>query len=143
MNLKILTPIVMGLWFFVFTPLAGGHPAPQRVTHKTRPSSPSVARCVSKDVRQDEIAEYGINGARNVTVGEKLKELKASCDGTGILRGRRGVPKGRTEIRFFRKTCNAYPVPNYLELQAEERRNLETLKSKYTVIVIGCDPRIP
>jgi len=99
--------------------------------------SPTLAACLPPDVKADEIAVYGFNGARNVTIAEKLKELKGHCHNGRIV----GLDK--KEIRFFRVTCWGNAPSDYQEIQAEERRKLEVLKAKYRVIVIGCEPRIP
>jgi hypothetical protein len=72
-----------------------------------------------------------------VTVGQKLKELNARC-----VKGRI-MGSNNKEIRFFRIACWGIPPPDYQEMQAEQKRKLAALKAKYTVIVIGCDPRIP
>jgi hypothetical protein len=94
-----------------------------------------LAACLPSNVHLDQIAVY--SRPRNVTVGEKLKKLKARCSKGRI------VGSDSKEIRFFRVACWGFPPPDYEERQAEQKRELEELKAKYTVIVIGCDPRIP
>ena len=94
-----------------------------------------LAVCLPADTSLDQIATY--SPKRNVTVGEKLIELNARC-----VRGR-VVGANNKEIRFFRNACWGIPPPDYLEIQAEQKRKLAQLKKKYTVIVISCDPRIP
>jgi hypothetical protein len=64
--------------------------------------------CLPKDIRNDEVVSYGVNGKQNVTVEKKLGDLKTRC--------RRGslAPKGARlpgtlawlEINFY------YGVPN-------------------------------
>jgi len=94
-----------------------------------------LAPCLPADTSLDQIATY--SPKRNVTVGEKLIELNARC-----VRGR-VVGSNNKEIRFFHNACWGIPPPDYLEIQAEQKRKLAQLKKKYTVIVISCDPRIP
>lgn len=100
---------------------------------KQRP--PKFASCLPSDVKADEVAVY--DRRKNITIAENLKSLKARCS-KGRLLGR-----DNKEIKFFRLMCFGYPPPNYLEIQAEQRRKLSELKAKYTVVTIGCDSRIP
>ena len=109
----------------------------QRSRHKpVHKLSPNLAACMPKDVKLDEIAVYGYNGKPNVTVAERIKELRGRCS-NGLLAG-----PDKKEIRFFHVTCWGNPPSNYRDLMAEEQRKLEMLKAKYTVIIIRCDPGI-
>jgi hypothetical protein len=100
-------------------------------------AQPKAFACLPSDVQADEVVEYGVNGKRNITVSEKLRQLRATCR-RGRLLGRDGK-----QIRFFRFQCWGNPPPDYLEIQAEQSRQLKKLKLRYTVITINCDPRIP
>ena len=93
--------------------------------------------CLPDGIAATDVVEYGTSPKKNVTVAGKLTKLKAQCKGTQLF------DRNMKEIRFFKKTCWGHPPPNYQELKAEERRNLELLQSRYLVIVIECDPRIP
>ena len=106
-------------------------------TQKRRPSLGRFAKCFPPEISPRQVAVYGGPGKRNVTVEGVLTKLKARCSKDRLLDSR------KKEIRFFKKTCWGYPPPNYLELQAEESRQLTLLKASYTVVVIECDPRIP
>ena len=97
--------------------------------------SAKLAPCLSADIRLDEVAEY--RRPKRFTVADKLNGLNARC------RRDRLVGKHNQEIKFFRLQCFGVPPPNYDELQAEQRRMLSDLRSKYIVIVIACDPRLP
>lgn len=128
--------ILLGVVLMLSTNLAGSEIAQgQRRRQPIDKQSAKLAPCLHPDVRLGEVASYRRPG--NVTVAEKLKKLNARC-----RKGRMTGP-GNKEIRFFRMECWGYPPPDYQEIQAEQKRKLEELKAKYTVIVIGCDPRIP
>lgn len=114
---------------------AGGTFAQRRGRHKrVHKSSQLLVDCLPPNVKASEIAVYGYNGKRNISVAEKIKELKGRCY-NGLI-----VGPDNEEIRFFRVTCWGNPPSDYQIVQAEERRKLEMLKAKYTVIVIRCDP---
>ena len=72
----------------------------------------------------------------NLTVEEKLNELKAHCEGAKLVDS-----KGR-EIRFFKLACYGNPPSDYEELRQRELEELEKLQKKYCVIVMECDPRV-
>ncbi len=81
----------------------------------------------------------GINSAdkvtASVTVEQKLVELKARC--------RRGklVDRSGKEIRFYRLAgCWGNPPADYREILERQRRELEKLKKRYTVIELTCNP---
>jgi hypothetical protein len=81
----------------------------------------------------------GINSADKVTaaitVKQRLVELKARC--------RRGklVDRSGREIRFYRLAgCWGNPPPDYREILERQRRELERLKKRYTVIELTCNP---
>jgi hypothetical protein len=93
--------------------------------------------CLPAGIAASDVVEYRSNCKKNVTVASKLTKLNAQCKGTQLF------DRNKKEIRFFKKTCWGHPPPNYQELKTEERRNLELLQSRYVVIVIECDPRIP
>jgi len=106
-------------------------------TQKRPPRSGRLQGCLPPDISPGQVAVFGGPGKKNVTVLGVLTKLKARCSKGRLL------DSGKREIRFFKKTCWGHPPPNYLELQAEESRQLAQLKANYTVVVIGCDPRIP
>jgi hypothetical protein len=71
----------------------------------------------------------------SVTVRQQLSKLKARCR-RGKLVDRRGK-----EIRFYRLAgCWGNPPADYLEILEGQRRELEELKKKYTVIELTCQP---
>lgn len=86
------------------------------------------------DVVSAEVARPG-EPARKVLVRDKLKALGARC-----RRGKLVDARGR-EIRFFRlQGCWGNPPPDYLEILERQRKELETLKKRYTVIEMTCNP---
>ena len=96
-------------------------------------NSPRAAKfgCLSREVRLDETVSYG-KGNRQVTVEQKLVEMKARCRNGKLIDAR------RREIRFFRPSCWGNPPPDYLEIQKRENEELAKLKRRYTVIVFEC-----
>ncbi len=71
----------------------------------------------------------------SVTVRQRLIELKAHC-----RRGKLFDRSGK-EIRFYRLAgCWGNPPPGYREILERQRRELEKLKKRYTVIELTCNP---
>jgi hypothetical protein len=73
---------------------------------------------------------------KNLTVRDKLIELKAKCE-RGKLVGDR-----RREIRFFRLECWGNAPADYKERQQQQQAELKKLEKKYTVVLMGCDLRM-
>lgn len=75
----------------------------------------------------------------NITIKEKLRQLKARCKRGKLVDGR-----GR-EIRFYRLVgCWGNPPDDYQEQLARQSQELQRLKKKYTIVEIPCpqmDPR--
>jgi hypothetical protein len=77
----------------------------------------------------------GSREIRKTTVEQKLKELKARCS-KGKL-----VDASNTEIRFYKLTgCWGHPSPDDLEVLERQNRELATLKKRYRVIEMTCNP---
>jgi hypothetical protein len=98
------------------------------------PSPVKDFSCLPEGVRADEVVSYNVKGKSNLTVKQKLTELKARC-----RKGKLVDAKGR-EIRFFRTSCWGNPPEDYLEIQKRENEELAELKKHHTVIVFGCNP---
>lgn len=98
--------------------------------------------CLPDGIKSEDVvsAPLGLPGKRRmgmktVTVGDKLKQLGARC-----RRGKLVDAQGK-EIRFYHlQGCWGNPPPDYLEILARQRRELETLKKRYTVIEMTCNP---
>jgi len=70
-----------------------------------------------------------------LTVEGKLIDLQARCD-HGQL-----VDVDGKEIRFYRVIgCWGNPPADYRELLEQQRRELDALKARYTVIEMTCSP---
>lgn len=102
------------------------------------------APCLPKGTALEEVVSIakkpaGQAATRNVTVREKLRQLKARCK-----RGKLVDASGR-EIRFYRLVgCWGNPPDDYQEQLARQTLELQRLKKKYTVVEIPCplmDPR--
>ena len=95
--------------------------------------------CLPKGYRSTDVVSYrhkSKGGEGNLTIEDKLVELKAHCREGKLVDG-----KGR-EIRFFKIACFGNPPSDYEELRQKELEELEKLQKQYCVIVMECDPRI-
>lgn len=98
--------------------------------------------CLPPDIKEDSVVSLrtitspnGKQTSKRITVGEKLAELKAKCI-CGKL-----VDSKRTEIRFYElHGCWGNPPEDYLEIMDQQRKDLASLKKKYTVIEMTCNP---
>ena len=102
-------------------------------------------KCLPKNIRLDSIVSFktstSADGKKHVealTVKQVLKTLKARCI-RGELKDRRGK-----SIRFYQlHGCWGNPPPDYLEIMEKQRKELEDLKKKYTVIEMTCSSGSP
>jgi hypothetical protein len=75
---------------------------------------------------------------RNLTIKEKLRQLKAHCK-KGKL-----VDRAGREIRFYRLIgCWGNPPEDYQEQLTRQNLEVQRLKKKYTVVEISCGPIDP
>ena len=75
------------------------------------------------------------NVVKKTTVAQKLTELKARCK-----KGKLVDASGR-EICFFRMAgCRGNPPSDYQEVLAQQDKQLEKLRKRYTVIEMTCNP---
>ncbi len=71
---------------------------------------------------------------KQVTVGQTLKKIKAKC-----LKGKL-VDVKRKEIRFYTLTgCWGNPPEGYLEILANQQKEIADLKKRFKVIEITCN----
>ena len=92
--------------------------------------------CLPDDIKLKDVVTYGIREGRDVTVRDKLVSIKAKCE-DGKL-----VDEAHKEVRFFRLQCWGNPPADYQERQQRQQEELKELEKKYTVIVMGCNPRL-
>src|SRR5438132_3017926 len=92
--------------------------------------------CLPKGTRLEDVVSHR-RGGKNLTVADKLAEIKARC------RNGKLVDSRRREIRFFHISCWGNPPPDYREIQQREGEELAKLKARYTVIIFGCNPLMP
>lgn len=105
-------------------------------------SIPALAQsypCIQKDVKPGDIVsakpKAGGNGIEKASVKQTLKKMKARC-----IKGKLIGSKGK-EIRFFRlQGCWGNPPEDYLEIMANQERELAELRKKYAVIEMTCNP---
>lgn len=107
-------------------------------TAKKKQMNDSLSDCLPKDVKSTDIVSFSLDSkVKNTTVKDELTRLKAKC-ANGKL-----VDANGKEIRFFRPSCWGNPPADAQEISERERKELEELKEKYTVIVFRCNPMIP
>lgn len=95
--------------------------------------------CLPEELKSTDIVSYARKGAgpdEDITVADKLIELKAGCK-RGALVDRKGK-----KIKFFKLACYGNPPSDYEEIRQKESEELEKLQKSYTVIVVECDPHI-
>lgn len=106
-------------------------------TAKKKQKNDSLAACLPKDVMLIDIVSYSFDPkVKHTTVKDELIRLKAKCVGGKLI-----DTEGK-EIRFFRPSCWGNAPANVQEIKERERKELEELKEKYTVIVFNCNPMI-
>ena len=72
---------------------------------------------------------------KKMTVQEKLRELNAHCRNGKLVDG-----AGR-EIYFYQLTgCWGMPPPDHDEILQKQAEELDTLRKRYTVIEMTCNP---
>lgn len=71
------------------------------------------------------------------TLGQLLQSKGAYCTESGLLVS----ASGEAIAIYQRQACWGSPPPNYLQLQADERRMIQELQSSYDLVVIPCPPR--
>jgi hypothetical protein len=99
-------------------------------------------KCLPSDVKEDDVASFrtvtsktGEARREKVMVKQTLKKIRAGC-----LRGKLVDGKGR-EIRFyFLQGCWGNPPEDYLEILDRQKKEIERLKKRYTVIEMTCNP---
>lgn len=107
--------------------------------------SKGYVACLPADIRLEEVISgpqpksTTTSAVKLVTVGDTLVRLKARCKKGKLIAG-----NGR-EIRFYRLIgCWGNPPADYQEQLAQQTREIQGLRKKYTVVEIPCpllDPR--
>ena len=90
--------------------------------------------CLTDTVKLDDIVTYGLKTRRNITVKDKLVELRAHCKNNKLVDG------NNKEIRFYKMPCWGNPPADYEEIQRKEQNDLRKLQQRYTVVLMGCNP---
>jgi hypothetical protein len=99
-------------------------------------------KCLPVGIKPDDVVSTqrtrsaaGGDAVKKITVLDTLAELKASCQDGRLFDG-----NGR-EIRFYQlKGCWGNPPADYQEILAAQRKELDALKAKYTVVEMTCNP---
>ena len=111
---------------------------------QTEGTASPLADCLPSGVKLNHVVEVITAGlkdgqpviARQITVEEKLTELKAICSSEAKLVDGQG-----REIVFYSLIgCWGHPPPDYEELLQKQRSELERLRQQFTVIEMTCNP---
>lgn len=103
------------------------------------PAKQSFRKCLPPGITASDVVSARLvrsaNKIEKITVEQTLLELKAECKAGRIVDS-----KGK-QIRFFRLNgCWGNPPADYQEILAEQDKQLEKLKKRYTVIEMTCNP---
>jgi len=94
--------------------------------------------CLPKGIEEEMVVAVEQKGqaTKQITVKERLKQLKARC------RGRKLVDSKGRQIYFYRLTgCWGKPPGDYQEILERQRKEISKLKKRYTLIEIPCNPK--
>lgn len=103
-----------------------------------------LAKCLPAGIKLSDVVEATMAGnangqpvkLRQVTVEQKLNELKAACNRENKL-----VDGNGRQIVFYHLIgCWGNPPPDYQELLQKQREEIERLKQQNTVIEMTCNP---
>jgi hypothetical protein len=103
-----------------------------------------LAKCLPPDVQLSDVVDASPAGhikaqpvgSPNVTVEQKLTELKATCNSDNKL-----VDGNGKQIVFYHLTgCWGNPPADYQEILQKQQEELNKLNQQYTVIEISCNP---
>lgn len=103
---------------------------------------PAIAACLPDGIKETDVVGHksvtnrsGVRSTQKITVKETLRKLGSRCV-KGKLVDRKGW-----EIRFYKiQGCWGNPPADYLEIQAQQAKELEELKKHYTVVEMTCNP---
>jgi hypothetical protein len=107
-------------------------------------SQSSLAKCLPPEIGLSDVvdatsagsAKSQPGGSHNITVEQKLNELKATCSSDNKL-----VDGNGKQIVFYHLTgCWGNPPADYQDILQKQREELNKLKQQYTVIEISCNP---
>ena len=103
-----------------------------------------LAKCLPAGIKLSDVVEATMAGnangqpvkSRQITVEQKLNELKAACNREDKL-----VDGNGRQIVFYHLIgCWGNPPPDYQELLQKQREEIERLKQQNTVIEMTCNP---
>jgi hypothetical protein len=101
----------------------------------------STYDCLPPDIKLDTIVSTkqietdSGNRIERETVKQRLDKIKARCRDNKLV-----DDKGK-EIRFYHlQGCWGNPPQGYLEILANQQKELDELKKKFTVIELTCNP---
>ena len=132
-----------------FAQTSGESATPKAFGRESATQSPLV-RCLPAGIKLASVVEatsvgsaHGQSaGSHKITVEQRLNDLKATCNSENKLVD----GNGRQIIFYHLIGCWGYPPPNYRELLQKQRREIERLKQRNTVIEMTCNAsgeRIP
>jgi hypothetical protein len=110
-----------------------------RVANQT--SNPQQYNCLPENIKPDTVVSAtiktpgSIEKVKTENVKQRLDKLDARCKAGNLVDGK------NREIRLYQlQDCWGNPPADYLEIIDKQRKELEELKKKYTVVEITCNP---
>ena len=104
----------------------------QQTYERCLPAGITARTVVSAEGVQTDV---GHNVVKKVTVGDRLRSLKARCH-----KGKLVDARGREITFYWLHGCWGNPPANYQEILARQREEIEKLQKRYTVITLTCNP---
>ena len=97
--------------------------------------------CLPSDIKKDSVVSFatpispnGHANARQITVAQTLKKLKAKCSRGKLIDGR-----GKSIYFYHLQGCWGNPPADYLEILDRQKKEIKNLKKKFTVIEMTCN----
>lgn len=104
---------------------------------QTNGSSGTFTKCLPPELALGDIVTFRSRPAENITVKDKLIQLKARC------RSGKLVDDQLREIFFFKADCWGNPPAGYLEERERRRAEIAQLRKRHYVFELPCDPARP
>ena len=127
----------------IYAQTTGGPITPPALTNNGV-TQPILATCLPADVKLGDVVDVTSDGYANgqpvglhkVTVEQRLRELKATCNSENKLVDGKGK-----QIVFYHLTgCWGNPPVGYQDILRRQREEISKLKEQYTVIEMTCNP---
>lgn len=120
-----------------YSPIGLNNQNKQKALTSPKPAvNNSLYSCLRPDIKVTDLVYTEINGANRISLGEKLNQLKASCNQNDKLTSALGK-----EIYFYREqSCSGIRPDNYDQIRQKAFRDMASLSQTYEVVEITCNP---